>query len=269
MITAPVGHQCPECVSEAQRAFKASGAGPQEIRSMSSGTPITIGLIVLLVAGYALQVATGSPVSAGFQAGGTITDAGFAHPLLIGVQGEYYRLITAIFLHAGVLHLAMNAYGLYLFGGFVERTYGRVQLVALFFVTGFLASVTSYALSSVDSGGSLGASGAVFGLGGVFIAYAYRRRNTQYGRAMFRSAMTWLLINAVFSFSVEGIDWRAHAGGVAAGFIAGYLLEVESEKYSRRTVAIGVLTGMVVVGVATTLWKTNQIQQVFASLALN
>ena len=86
---------------------------------------------------------------------------------------------------------------------------------------------------------------------------------------MFRSAMTWLLINAVFSFSVPGIDWRAHAGGVAAGFVAGFLLEVESERFSKRAMTIGVLVAMVLVGIVATMWKTDQIQMQFAGQVAN
>lgn len=257
MVVAPVGYQCPECVGDAKRDFKRTGAGPQQLRSQS-GTPVTIALLGLIAAGYVLQVASGGGVNA--NGTGTAYLWGVSQPLAIA-GGEYWRLITAVFLHSSIIHLAANAWGLYIFGSFVERTLGRALLLGLFLTTGIAASATSYALSAniLVCQRSLGASGAVFGLFGAFLAYNYRRRHTQLGRAMLQQMMPWLILNIFISLA-PGIDWRAHLGGLVAGFLAGYVLESLTEKTSRRNAVVAVLGGLVVISIVLVAWKTQQLQ---------
>ena len=259
MVEAPVGFQCPDCVAEARKAFKQSGAGPQTLRSQA-GTPVTFGLLAALGIMFVVQIATGGNV---MQATANIINLGAEVPLLVAA-GEYWRLASAIFLHAGILHLAMNGYGLYLFGSFVERSFGKGHLIAMFFVTGLVASATSYALAP-ESGWatpSLGASGAVFGLFGVFAAYFFRRRNTRYGRAMFQQAMFWLMFNVILGFSIPNIDWKAHLGGVVAGFIGGYFLELETETSRRKSVQVLVYVGLIALALALVAYKTVAIREV-------
>lgn len=264
MIPAPVGHQCPECVHEAKREFRKSGSGPQQVRSVG-GTPVTIVLLGLVLAGYGLQVLTGGGINGDWS---TAMTWGVDQPLAVAT-GEYWRLVTAIFLHGGLLHLLANSWGLYVFGSFIERTLGRGLLVGMFFCTGIVASATSYALSANTPQGicgpSLGASGAVFGLFGVFLAYNYRRRDTQLGRALLRQMMPWLIINIFISLS-PGIDWRAHLGGIVAGFLGGFGLEALTEKTKRKTAAATVLVGLLLVAVVLIMWKTPQVNAVIAGL---
>lgn len=258
MVPAPVGYQCPGCVEEARSEFRKSGAGPQQIRSMS-GTPVTFGLLAVIGGVFLVDLAMKGQL---FQRGADV-------PGLVAA-GETWRLMTAVFLHGGIMHLLLNGYGLYLFGGFVERTFGHLQLLALFLVTGFVASVTSYALSPISEEGlftpAIGASGAIFGLFGVFLAYNFRRRHTRLGRAMLQQMLPWLLLNVVLSF-VPGIDWRAHFGGLVAGFLAGFAAEELAERISRRAAFAIVYSGLVVIGVAAAVWKTGAILEAVPELA--
>ena len=95
---------------------------------------------------------------------------------IVGIAvGQNWRLVTAMFLHAGLWHIAFNAYALWIFGSMVEQELGRVRFLLIYFVTGIVASAASYAFGPYYAVG-VGASGAVFGVFGAFVTYNYRRR---------------------------------------------------------------------------------------------
>ncbi|MFM8944170.1 MAG: rhomboid family intramembrane serine protease, partial [Actinomycetota bacterium] len=133
---------------------------------------------------------------------------GALQPYLIAA-GEWWRLVTAMFLHASILHIAFNGYALYSFGTLIEQIHGPRRFLALYLVTGFAASVTSYVFGDLTMLG-VGASGAIFGVFGAFIAYNLRRRNTIQGMAALRWASTLILINLVLALGLRAVDWRAH-----------------------------------------------------------
>ena len=129
-----------------------------------------------------------------------------------------------MFLHAGLLHIAFNAYALWIFGSVVEQELGRVRFLLIYFVTGIVASAASYAFGPYYAVG-VGASGAIFGIFGAFVTYNYRRRHLAIAAARLRGAVTLVVINMVLAFSIQGIDWRAHVGGFIAGLFAGFAAE--------------------------------------------
>src|SRR5262249_11323156 len=91
--------------------------------------------------------------------------------------GQYWRLFTAMFLHRNLIHIGLNAYALWIFGSMLEPEIGRVRFLVAYLVTGLAASAASYAfLPPVVVG--VGASGAIFGIFGIFLVYNYRRRHT-------------------------------------------------------------------------------------------
>lgn len=256
MIQAAVGYQCPECVKQAQREFR---QGPGRRRVRVSGLSATKLLLVALLVGFVAEIAKGGPNSVLEGPGGrTLLDLGAIQPYLIA-DGQYWRLFAAMFLHQGLIHIAFNAYALWLFGTFVDDAFGTARFVLLFFVTGFLASATSYAFGEPAIIG-VGASGAVFGIFGAFIAYHFRRRDLAASAASLRWAMTMILLNAFLAFSIRGIDWHAHVGGLVAGFLAGYALEGFGRRQTRRLVAVLGIAALVVVGVALVVWRTNEIR---------
>lgn len=125
-------------------------------------------------------------------------------------EGEWYRLITAGFLHAGFTHLLFNSLALYTLGTPFEAFYGRVRYSLLLFISliaGSYASITFNAENQV----SVGASGAIFGLFGALLVVG-RRLGVE-----MRSTLTLLAINAVIAIAIPNIDWRAHLGGMAGG----------------------------------------------------
>ena len=106
----------------------------------------------------------------------TLIDLGAENPVLVA-SGETWRMFTAMFLHIGLIHLAVNAYSLYILGNVLEREVGRVRFLALYLLSGLFASAASYYFSPLNSV-SAGASGAIFGIFGAVFAINYRRRHT-------------------------------------------------------------------------------------------
>jgi membrane associated rhomboid family serine protease len=256
MVPAPVGYQCPECVEQARREFRQSpGRRRLRLRALSA----TRLLLLALLVGFVLEVAMGGPNSL-FQGPGarTLIDLGASQPYLIA-DGQYWRLFTSIFLHQGLLHIAFNAYALWLFGQFVEDMYGSARLILLFFLTGFVASAASYAFADPSIVG-VGASGAVFGIFGVFIAYHFRRRQLATSAASLRWAVMIILLNALLAVGFRAIDWRAHVGGLAAGFLAGYALEGFGSRRTRPYVAAAGIAALLVVGIGLVVWRTDAIR---------
>jgi membrane associated rhomboid family serine protease len=256
MVPAPVGFQCPDCVEEARRDFR---RGPG--RAVRSGVVATKALLFAIAAVFAVEVIVGGPQALfngpSFR---RLIDLGGLQPFLIA-DGQYWRLFSAMFLHGGLLHIGFNAYALWLFGSSIESTYGRTRFILIYFVSGFLASAASYAFGPVDALG-VGASGAIFGVFGAFIAYNYRRRHLALAAANLRWAMTMILLNVLLAFGFRGIDWRAHLGGVIAGVVAGTIAEgAGGNATQRRMVQIAGFTALIVAGIALVVWRTVEIRQ--------
>lgn len=254
MVPAPVGFQCPECVRQARREFR-RGAGR---RIRSAGITMTKVLLVTILAGFLLELVAGGPNALQDPSGRTLIRLGGLQPFLVA-NGQYWRLLTPIFLHKGLLHIAFNAYALWIFGTAMEDALGRSRFLLVFFVTGFLASATSYAFGPVGVVG-VGASGAIFGVFGAFIAYNYRRRHLALAAANLRWAMMMILLNAVLAIGFAGIDWRAHVGGLVSGFAAGYVAEGFGPSRQRALVRVAGVAALIAIGVLLVVWRTGQVQ---------
>ena len=139
-------------------------------------------------------------------------------------DGQYWRLFTAMFLHVGLVHLALNGFGLAIFGSLVEGAYGHARFGLIYLVSGLTGSVASYLVNSIAVGA--GASGAIFGVLGALAAYFAAQRKV-FGETAKRSMIGVLIlavINLAFGFVVPGIDNMAHLGGFAAGLAMGFAL---------------------------------------------
>ena len=270
MRPAAVGHQCPECVKEAKQEFlrPAQPAAPAR-RSWT----LTNLLLLVLVGVYVLEISAGG---AGDVFGGpstpTLVRLGASVGLfqsgaeIVGIAtGEWWRLLTAMFLHAGLIHLAFNGYALYIVGSVVEQELGRWRFLAMYFVTGFCASVAGYALAPAWVP-SVGASGAIFGLFGVFFAYNFQRRHLAFYAARMRTMGTLIVINLVLTFTIPGIDWRAHVGGLTTGVICGLAVDGFGRRSSRAATLIAVMAALVALGVVVTVWRTGDIRAQFPQI---
>jgi membrane associated rhomboid family serine protease len=256
MIPAPVGHQCPECVGEARREFR-RGPGRRMAVAGAKATSGTRLLLIAIGAVFVLEVIVGGPGSlVQGPSARDLIDLGAENRILVA-QGQYWRLFTSMFLHAGIIHVAFNAWALYVFGSVLERDIGRVRFIAIYLSTGLFASATSYALladvTNVAELGavSVGASGAVFGVLGAFFIYNWRRRDQALANARVNQIIPLLVLNLILTFAVGFIDWRAHVGGLVAGIVGGYL--VEGFGRDRSTQRLTSVFGIVVVLAAAAL----------------
>ena len=139
-------------------------------------------------------------------------------------QGEYWRLLTAMFLHSGLMHLGSNSLGLFIFGHLVERSYGHERFFLIYVLAGLAGSVTSYLFNSIAI--AAGASGAIFGVVGALAAFLVVQRRT-FGKHAQNSLIgigIIVAINIFIGLSTPGIDNWAHGGGLVAGFILGLTL---------------------------------------------
>jgi membrane associated rhomboid family serine protease len=269
MIPAPVGHQCPQCVADARREYR-RGPGRRIAAANVRSTGATRLLLVAMGLGYLWElVIAGGPGSLfNGPSGIDLIDAGALVPFSGGtVQdpvgglagGEWWRLVTSMFLHAGLIHLALNAYVLWIFGNAMEQEIGRLATLGVFLTTGIFAGAASYAFAS-GFAVAVGASGAIFGLVGAFIAYNYLRRHHVMAQARLRSALSMLLINIVIGFSIPAIDWRAHLGGVVSGLVAGLAIDPSRPRAVRRIASILGLAAIVAGATALVAVRTAQIR---------
>jgi rhomboid protease GluP len=137
-------------------------------------------------------------------------------------QGEYWRLLTAVFVHASVLHFAFNGYALYILGRDVEAFNGSVRFSLVFLLAGLSGSVSSLVFNRFPS---VGASGAIFGLIGALVVFLYRHRRLfgERGRRNLQSIVIIALINLAFGLQ-GGIDNWAHLGGLVGGLALGWAI---------------------------------------------
>jgi rhomboid protease GluP len=138
-------------------------------------------------------------------------------------QGEYWRLLTAMFLHQELVHLGFNMLALYVLGVDVEATFGPRRFFTIYLLSGLMGSAFSYLLSSADS---LGASGALYGLFGALLLYFVRNRRAfgEYGRRRLMNLVAVIVLNLVMSYAIPFIDIWAHVGGLLGGLALGYAL---------------------------------------------
>jgi membrane associated rhomboid family serine protease len=137
---------------------------------------------------------------------------------LIAGQHEYWRLITSIFIHIGIIHLLLNNYALWIIGQEIEQIYGSARFVALYLMTGIIGSLGSYVFNPQAT--SAGASGAIFGLFGVMATFGFKYRKeipVLLSREIKRRVLPIIAINLAFGLSVRIVDNAAHIGGLLSG----------------------------------------------------
>ncbi len=141
-------------------------------------------------------------------------------------DGQWWRLGSAMFLHFGVVHLAMNMWALWDAGGLVERMYGHFRFAALYLVSGLAGNLVSLIVQG-ERAVSAGASGAVFGVFGALLVFLWRERRQLHAgefRWLFWGAAGFALASIVFGFLVPGIDNAAHVAGFLSGALLGMAL---------------------------------------------
>ncbi|MBU3216896.1 rhomboid family intramembrane serine protease [Clostridium estertheticum] len=135
-------------------------------------------------------------------------------------QGQYYRLVTCMFLHGGIVHVAVNMYSLYAIGPMVESVYGKAKYLVIYFISGICASIFSYIFSTSVS---IGASGAIFGLLGAVLVFAITSKEKT-GSAFIKNILSVIFINIFIGATMPGIDNFAHVGGLIGGMLVAFLM---------------------------------------------
>jgi len=178
-------------------------------------------------------------------------------------QGEYLRLLTPIFLHIGLIHLALNSMALYYIGQLTERIYGSVRFFLIYIIAGIIGNVASFLFAPNSIGA--GASGAIFGLFGSLLYFGYIYPPLFF-RTMGKDVLTVIAINLIFGLSVSTVDNYAHIGGLIGGFfVAGFVRLPRLGKKKWGMSAIATIFLMVIV--TTTYWAVQN-KEVQGSQAL-
>ena len=178
--------------------------------------PATALLIIAILIGFLIEIQKGALRDPRIL---TYLGAIWA-PLILG-EGQWWRLLSAMFLHGDALHLLMNLIALFQLGSLYELMFGTKRFTIIYFVTGLVASLTSM---FITGGPSVGASGAVFGIMGAFI-FSIRRsprwRHERAARGIVSQLIFWVVANIAIALKVPQIDLAAHMGGLVAGLILG------------------------------------------------
>ncbi|MBT3151759.1 rhomboid family intramembrane serine protease [Streptomyces sp. CHD11] len=253
MVDASVGFQCPECV----RGGSGTGHSPSASmpRTIAGGTVAAdprlltkILLAVNLAVFVAVQIQ--SSLVRDLYLIGEWPPAPFL-PTEGVATGEWYRLVTSMFAHEEIWHIAFNMLGLWWLGGPLEEALGRARFLALYLVSGLAGSALTYVLASGTTA-SLGASGAIFGLFGA-IAVLMRRLNQD-----MRPIIALLVINGIITIGWSNIAWQAHLGGFVAGVVIGYAM-VHAPRERRALVQYGTCALVLAVVVVMILLRTAQL----------
>ena len=243
MNSAPVGFQCPECVSAGQAAVRE----PRTVFGgrLTSSSTVTITLIGICVAIFVVQFLVG--VNA-------VASNWGMWPAAVAVNDEWYRLLTSVFLHGSWLHLAFNMYVLFVLGPPLERLLGHVRFLALFLIAGLGGAVASFSFSTINTV-SVGASGAIFGLMGALVVAG------RHLRADITQVLVLIGINVVIGFIAPGVDWRAHLGGLVTGAAVAFVFSKAPRGASQtlvQVIGLGVIV-LVLAGIA--VYRADQIAQ--------
>ncbi|GLK16363.1 rhomboid family intramembrane serine protease [Herbiconiux flava] len=244
-VQAAVGVHCVECA----RRDRASIPRPKRSRAVArrltgaDAPVVTYSLIALCIVVFGLQLIPGLGV----------TNALLFAPAYVqpdtGAPLEPWRMITAIFTHSTAsllpLHILLNMYSLFIFGGVLERMLGRGRFLALYLIAGFGGSVAVDLLGDPMQG-TVGASGAIFGLMGAFFII-----NRHLGGNSIQFVVL-VVLNLAWGFFVPGISWQAHVGGIVAGGLVALVL-VRTRNRRQRTAQIVGVTGIAVALVALTV----------------
>jgi membrane associated rhomboid family serine protease len=212
MTPTPVGMRCPECAGQRTKVVR----NPTGTPSGFGAFPATVVLIAINVIVYLVEVAKGG----GGLSLGTLTvyEMGGLFGPAVSEGGDWWRTITAGFVHVSIIHIGFNMYLLFILGRLMEPSIGTARFVVLYFAS--LLAGSFVALLFEPNVVSAGASGAIFGvLGATFVIARGRRLDAIAGQIGIL-----ILINLVFTFSDGSISVGAHVGGLACGVLCGFLI---------------------------------------------
>jgi membrane associated rhomboid family serine protease len=225
MTPAPVGLRCPDHSGKPQGVRKVTTSANRAVTGIGSRRAnfVTLSLIGINVAVYLAELAIGGNINGQgnwiFEHGALFASGIFAFgqaPMGVA-HGEWWRMLSAAFLHYGPFHLLVNMYSLYFAGSLLEAVVGRWRFLLFYLATGIAGSAGAILLS--PGAVTVGASGAIFGvLGGLLVLE--RQRHIATGGQV----AGLIVINLVITFAVSGISIGGHIGGLISGIVLMWLL---------------------------------------------
>jgi membrane associated rhomboid family serine protease len=204
-VDAAVGQRCVECVRAEGTQKIIPARSKLTARALA---PVTVGLITVSAAFFIIGMLGLNDFL--FR---NLAQANFAI-----AEGEWWLIFTPALLHASFTHILFNMWALWVLGPQIERGVGAGPYLALYVAAAGVGGAVAYHFGGPFDVG-VGASGAIFGLFGVWLNWGIRRRNTAQGRAILSQMGFLLLINAAIPFLIPNISWQAHLGGLIAGFL--------------------------------------------------
>ena len=216
MNFAPVGIRCPEHSTVGPGAKPSAKRQVQMARRRAGAlsAPATVALVAINVFVYLVTVFQGAGIAS---PGGELFQKGALVGILVG-DGEWWRLVTSMFLHASILHIAFNMFALYWLGTVVEEAIGTGRFLLVYFASGLAGSAGALVFSS-PLAVTVGASGAIFGIMGALLVLEYMTTGSFAGQAM-----GLIVINLVITFTIPNISVGGHLGGLVGGIAATYVL---------------------------------------------
>lgn len=199
--------------------------------------PVTIALITIQVLVYLVMTVSGGSTNPAV----LIRFGALRTPLLL--TGQWWRLITPVFVHIGFTHILINSITLYFIGLYVEQLFGHWRMFVIYFVSAFTGNLLSAYF--LPNGLSAGASTAIFGLFGAFLMLGESFRENQVLRQLSRQFLILVLLNIGTDILVPGIDLAGHLGGLVGGFLMAYV--VGAPRLGRVELTKRVLSGIILV----------------------
>jgi membrane associated rhomboid family serine protease len=243
---------CVNCGVVSMRAAAEQQARAEQsfVQSLwARATPVTYALLIVNIAlfGLMLIAPAGADDPAALIAFGAKTNS-------LLREGDWYRLVTPIFIHGGLLHLLFNSYALYATGPLVEKLYGSARFLLIYLLAGIGGVMGSFIWQTVTQHPdvpSVGASGALFGLFGLQLVFAFRNRQEvplNFRRALRASVLPVIVINLLIGFALPFIDNGAHIGGLLTGALLAFFIPYLTLD-ARRVSNVGLLIMIVCVAV--------------------
>ena len=191
-------------------------------RNQIRSTPAVFALILVSVLVFLFEISAGD-----WNDPEVLHRIGALEPNAVVVQGEYWRLFTALFLHGGFLHLGFNLFALYVLGPPLERSIGTIRFLACYLISGLASSAGVVALSElglVQVGQLIGASGCIMGVVGAWAGFLLRHHHAPFAKQRLANIGLIVAIQIAFDISTPQVSMAAHMCGLVAGFFLGLLL---------------------------------------------
>jgi membrane associated rhomboid family serine protease/Flp pilus assembly protein TadD len=241
----PRSPNCPACDQQQAHRLRAAFPPPPRASISPAPFPVTISLIAACALVYVAMVLSGVSPTSPTPEQAIKFGADFG-PLTL--NGQWWRLVTSMFVHFGIIHIALNMWCLWNLGRAAEQLLGRFSYLLAYFAAGIFGSIASVYWHPESAGA--GASGAIFGLAGVLVAFVYLKKtpaHLQVNSRMLGSLGTFIAYNLVFGAAIPGISNAAHIGGLVMGFAVGALLPNASVTGTDRRGRLSLITVLIAI----------------------